>query len=44
MADPDFYRGGAEEIGGARQRLERIERELAEAYGRWEVLEEKRGG
>lgn len=39
MADPSLYQGGGDEIATAKQRMEEIELELAEAYGRWELLE-----
>jgi ATP-binding cassette subfamily F protein uup len=39
MADPAFYRKDGSEIAGAKDRLETLERELAQAYERWETLE-----
>jgi ATP-binding cassette subfamily F protein uup len=43
LADPSFYRRGGGAIGESRARLEIIERELAEAYERWESLEALNG-
>ncbi len=43
MADPSFYRKDRDEIGGAKKRLEGLERELATAYERWHTLEELAG-
>ncbi len=39
LADPDFYKNCGAEISGLNTRLEQLEHELAEAYGRWEELE-----
>ena len=39
MGDPAFYQQEAAVITEARERLEAVEQELAEAYGRWEALE-----
>ena len=39
MADPAFYRRDGAEIAEAKARLEALERDLAEAYARWEELE-----
>ncbi len=39
MADPDFYRGDGADIAAAKSRLEALEKELDEAYLRWEALE-----
>ena len=39
LADPALYRQGGEEVVTVQQRLHGIERELAESYARWEVLE-----
>ncbi|OIO88923.1 MAG: ABC transporter ATP-binding protein [Anaerolineae bacterium CG2_30_64_16] len=41
MADPAIYQGGGDEVVRATARLEALERELAEAYKRWEALEAK---
>ena len=43
MADPSFYRKDRDEIAGARNRLEDLERDLAAAYARWHALEELAG-
>ncbi|HEX3035710.1 MAG TPA: ATP-binding cassette domain-containing protein [Thermodesulfobacteriota bacterium] len=41
MSDPEFYRNDREgRIAEAKARLNSLERELEEAYRRWEVLEE----
>jgi ATP-binding cassette subfamily F protein uup len=40
MADPDFYKGSADNIPKAQKRLDKIEKELKTAYARWEELEE----
>jgi ABC transport system ATP-binding/permease protein len=42
MADPAFYRQETSEIVKANARLQSLEKELAEAYRRWEVLEAQR--
>ena len=39
MADPAFFKQDQAEIASHTQRLEAVERELAEAYERWESLE-----
>jgi len=39
MADPAWHRRGGDRISAARSELETIERDLAEAYARWEALE-----
>ncbi len=44
MADPEHYRGPADEILAARRRLEQLEAEVAEGYRRWEALEGKQRG
>ena len=41
LADPEFYRSGGAEVAPLTARLEELERELAEAYRRWEELEER---
>ena len=43
MADPSFYRKDRDQIAGARNRLEDLERDLASAYARWHALEELAG-
>ena len=40
MADPDFYRGSADNVPKAQTRLDEIDKELKIAYDRWEELEE----
>ena len=44
MSDPSSYRENGQEIAGAKARLESIERELNEAYQRWEMLDAKASG
>jgi ATP-binding cassette subfamily F protein uup len=44
MANPSSYRENGQEIAGAKARLESIERELNEAYQRWEFLDAKASG
>jgi ATP-binding cassette subfamily F protein uup len=39
MADPSFYRRDPSEIVGSNARLQSLEKDLAEAYRRWELLE-----
>ena len=39
MADPAFYRQDPAEIVKTNARLQSLEKDLAEAYQRWEVLE-----
>ncbi len=41
MADPAFYQREGSEIAEAKAELDTLERELAEAYERWESLEAK---
>jgi ATP-binding cassette subfamily F protein uup len=41
MSDPFFYKKEKEEIARAKERLEKIECDIEEAYRRWEILEEK---
>jgi ATP-binding cassette subfamily F protein uup len=43
MADPDFYRESGKKVTGYKARLEELEKELAEAYKRWDELEALRG-
>ncbi len=43
VADPAFYRRGADEIVATTTRLEQLERSLALAYERWQQLEELAG-
>jgi len=42
MADPAFYQQEGEAMAKTRERLEVVEKELAEAYIRWEQLEERK--
>jgi ATP-binding cassette subfamily F protein uup len=39
MSDSDFYKQSAEKIASSQQQLTDLEAQLAEAYGRWEQLE-----
>jgi ATP-binding cassette subfamily F protein uup len=39
LADPAFYRGDGVQIAQTNSRLAAVEREMAEAYERWETLE-----
>jgi ATP-binding cassette subfamily F protein uup len=39
MADPAFYRESGKKVTGHKARLEALEKELAEAYKRWDELE-----
>ena len=39
MGDPMFYQKGKDEIANVKARVSSLERELAEAYRRWEALE-----
>jgi ATP-binding cassette subfamily F protein uup len=43
LSDPGFYQGPAEDIAAATARLEVLEAELTDAYGRWEALEAATG-
>jgi ATP-binding cassette subfamily F protein uup len=43
LSDPGFYQGPAEDIAAATTRLEILEAELTDAYGRWEALEAATG-
>lgn len=40
LSNPDFYRGEGQEIAQVKDRFEKLQAELAEAYTRWETLEE----
>ena len=40
MSDPSFYQKEGSEIADAKARLESLEKELSEAYIRWEALED----
>jgi ATP-binding cassette subfamily F protein uup len=42
LADPDFYRAGSGDVAAANTRLQKLEKELLEAYQRWEYLEERK--
>jgi ATP-binding cassette subfamily F protein uup len=44
LADPEFYRTASTEVATLNERLPAIERELEEAYRRWDELESVRGG
>ena len=44
MADPAFYQQDGEVIASASEKLETLERELMEAYERWESLESHQSG
>ena len=39
MSDPMFFQKGKEEVANVKARVSSLERELAEAYQRWEALE-----
>jgi ATP-binding cassette subfamily F protein uup len=39
LADPDFYREGGQKVAEAKTRVENLEKEITEAYKRWEFLE-----
>jgi len=41
MSDPSSYRQSGPDIAHAKARLTSIERELDEAYERWEILDAK---
>ena len=43
VAHPEFYKESPDRIGAALERLEDLQRLLAEAYERWEGLEERAG-
>ena len=40
MADPNFYQSGGEQIAAKTSQLSELERQLADAFTRWEELEE----
>ncbi len=42
LADPGFYRGESPQVIAANARLQALEKELHEAYLRWEYLEERK--
>jgi ATP-binding cassette subfamily F protein uup len=39
LADPDFYRNDGSRVVETRTRIEEIEKEIAQTYERWELLE-----
>ena len=39
MSDPLFYKKEKAEIAGIKSNLQRVEKEIEKAYGRWEELE-----
>lgn len=39
MADPDFYKEDGDRVSKSKTRIEDIEKEMANAYTRWELLE-----
>jgi ATP-binding cassette subfamily F protein uup len=39
LGDPGFYKGGGDRVAPARIRVDTLQRELDEAYARWEELE-----
>jgi ATP-binding cassette subfamily F protein uup len=43
MADPAFYRESGNKVASTKTRLENVEKELAEAYKRWDELEALKG-
>ena len=43
MADPAFYRESGNKVASTKARLENVEKELAEAYKRWNELEALKG-
>jgi ABC transport system ATP-binding/permease protein len=43
MSTPSFYQQGSAEIAQAKERLKSLEKELDEAYQRWETLEALNG-
>jgi ATP-binding cassette subfamily F protein uup len=43
LADPEFYRTAGSEVAKLNGRLEELDRELLDAYGRWEELEGMKG-
>ncbi|MGW8319950.1 MAG: ABC transporter C-terminal domain-containing protein, partial [Thermodesulfobacteriota bacterium] len=40
LSDPALYKSAGAEIAGHKARLEELERDLAEVYARWELLED----
>ena len=44
LSDPAFYKQSGTEVGAAKARLESLDRQLEEAYQRWEALEALDGG
>ena len=43
MADPAFYRSSGDKVSATKARLDALEKELAEAYQRWDELEALKG-
>ncbi len=41
LADPDFYKGPAEDIASAQRELQTLEQTLNDHYGRWEELDQR---
>ncbi len=44
MADPDLYQKGGDAVNELKARFDSAEAELAQAYERWEILEEMKNG
>ncbi len=44
MADPDLYQQGGDAVNELKTRFDSAEAELAQAYERWEILEEMKNG
>jgi ATP-binding cassette subfamily F protein uup len=42
LADPGFYRGAGSDVAAVKARLRELEKELGDAYLRWEYLEERK--
>jgi ATP-binding cassette subfamily F protein uup len=40
MSDPDFYKGDAAQISAAQTQQSELEQQLAEAFARWDELDQ----
>ena len=40
LSDPALYKSAGDEVAGYKARLDELERDLKQAYARWELLED----
>ena len=39
LADPEFYKGDGSRVAEAKSKIEKLEKDIADAYERWALLE-----